>query len=96
MTTILTGTLDENGSTAWAEVIQGGDYVFSAYGTFDGSTVKLQYSVDNQVTAIDVSGDNASFTANGGGVVTLPRGHVRATMSSAGTSDVDVNVSKVF
>ena len=67
-----------------------GRYMFSAQGTWDGATVKLQYSLDGGTTFIDC-GAYTTLTANGGGIATIPHGAiVRADQSGSGAS-TDIN-----
>lgn len=81
-------TTDGNSTgVAWSNT---GDWWFDAYGTWDGATMKLQYSPDSGTTwvdAADTRGSAVSFTANGGGIVRIPWGHqVRANLSNDGAS----------
>lgn len=65
-----------------------GDYFFSVTGIWDGATVTVHYSTDG----INWSGvdSDATFTANGGVWVSIPRetGQIKAALSNAGASTV--------
>lgn len=68
----------------------GGEGLFSAYGTFGGTTIKLQWSPDGGTTWLDAdrTGDTyVTLTANGAGVFSLPPCTIRANVS-AGTPAV--------
>lgn len=81
--TLLTdATADGNGAAAdWI----GGSGLWVVWGTWNGASVKLQYSPDGEVTWIDV--DGAVLTADGGLPMTLlPSDPLRCVISSAGAS----------
>lgn len=64
--------------------IENGTYQWSAYGTWNGSTARLQWSPDNS-TWIDV--DGASKSADGGVTgIPLASGWARVAMTGTATS----------
>lgn len=84
-------TTDGNSSAvAWA----GGRGVFAVVGTFNGATVKLQWSPDADTGAavptwldVDASGDTfTTKTAAGAGGFELPACQIRAVQSASGGS----------
>lgn len=62
---------------------------FTAWGTWDGATVTLEFSPDDQSTWIAV-GTDTTLTANGGAIFQLGRYPLRATISNAG-SDTELS-----
>lgn len=69
----------------------GGRGTMTVFGTFGGGTVKLQRSVDNGTTWIDVSG--ASVTANGQTNFEFSACYLRADLSGATTPSVTVEIA---
>jgi len=64
----------------------GGTGVFTAWGTWNGATVTLNYSPDGGTTWI-ACGTFTTLTANGGGLFNLPAGvQLQAAISGAGGS----------
>lgn len=61
----------------------GGAGTFSAWGTWNGATVSLEWSPDGGTTWIAV-GSASTFTENGLAKFSLGVGHIRATLSNAG------------
>lgn len=63
----------------------GGSGILHVAGTFDGATVKLQWSID-ATTWVD-AGSDTSFTASGGGVFTAGEGiYLRVNIANDGAS----------
>ncbi|MDI1263895.1 MAG: hypothetical protein PS018_11620 [bacterium] len=79
-------TTDGNSSAVdWV----GGRGVFAVFGTFNGATVKLQWSPDDGTTWLDVDrlGDTyVTLSAAGSGGFELPPCKLRANLASAGGS----------
>lgn len=87
--TLLTDADTTSDAAEWA----GGDCQFTAWGTWDGATAQLQWSPDDGSTWIDV--DGAGLTENGGVIVSLPAGSVRAAISDAGTTSLNADLRRV-
>ena len=69
----------------------GGTLTFSAFGTWDGATVTLQYSPDAGTTWMAV-GSDTTMTADGVANVRLPPGTpMRCVVSGVGTTSVSAN-----
>lgn len=70
----------------------GGTGTFAVYGTFGSGTAKLQVSLNEGSTWLDV-GTDTEFTANGIGNYELPPGSLlRADLSGATDPDLTVDI----
>ena len=73
-----------------------GEWEFSAWGTWDGATIKLQHSPDGGTRWIDSADTNASavsFTNDGAAEIRIPYGQlIRANLASAGAA-TNLNVA---
>lgn len=76
------------------EVWPGGIGVFSAWGTFGGATVSLQYTVPDGTLL--TAGVNTTLTATGNGSFYLPRCNLQATITNAsGSTSISTAVGPV-
>ena len=76
-------TLLQNASaTGSAFAWRGGSGTFSAVGTYNSGTVKLQFLGPDNTTWIDV-GSDTTLTANGGGNFELPPAQIRAAVTGS-------------
>lgn len=80
------GNIPSNNGVDWL----GGDGVFSVHGTLGGATYKLQSSIDDGTTWVDVTGDDLSITAAGDVLLSLDSRKVRVNVS--GGSSISANV----
>lgn len=83
---MITNTLSADGSTPSYPWV-GGLGTFAVAGTFGSGTVKLQASLDNGTTWIDV-GTDVTFTATGMANFHLPVCHVRVNLSGATSPNI--------
>ena len=74
---------------------KGGNYAFDVAGTFGGATVKLQRLASDGVTWLDV-GSDASFTAAGHCLVSIPAGQYRAHVSGGSPSGLYSSLLPAF
>lgn len=75
-----------NASGGWVSW-NGGAGTFTTWGTYDTSTVKLEFSPDGGTTVIEWDSSNTTVTAAAHyGIAILPQGLYRATLSSVGAS----------
>lgn len=81
-------TLTANGSTA--KLAFQGDGSIAAYGTFDGATITVEASFDGGVTWIAQT--DGTFIAAGSLNIRIGPCHLRFTLSSAGTTDIDISI----
>ena len=72
--------LSNASATGTAQAWPGGYGVFTAAGTFGGSTVTFQFLGPDATTWIAV-GSDTTLTAAGGGAFLLPPGTIRAAVS---------------
>lgn len=72
----------------------GGTGVFSAAGTFSGSTVTLQWLGPDGTTYMDVGADT-TLTASGGGAFVLPPCRIRAAVSGGPPSGMYASADRV-
>jgi len=90
-------TIDTSGSQLSQDtqntLLMGEYRTVTAWGTWDGATVTLEFSPDEGTTWI-ACGDDTTFTADGGGnLYVAPQGILlRGSVTSAGAS-TDVNLS---
>lgn len=76
-----------DGNSAAASVLRG-NYAFSAYGTFGGGTIKLQFSPDGGTTYVDVP----LATKNAAGMIldlNLPAGLYRFNVAGSTTPNLN-------
>ncbi len=78
-------TLLDNGTVtgAWMDW-RGGQGLFTAEGTFNGATIKLQFRTANG-TALD-AGTDTTLTADGGGRFFLPLSQIRVNITGSPTA----------
>jgi len=76
-----------------ASHIYGNYTTVAAYGTWDGATATLEFSVDSGTTWI-TAGSNTTFTANGGGNFWCNKGiMIRFSLSGAGAgTDISAGI----
>lgn len=72
----------------------GGQGVFSAAGTFNGATVKLQFLGADNVTWVD-AGAATTLTVAGAGVFILPPCRIRAAVTGGPPASMFANVGRV-
>jgi len=94
MTLPLARTVLLNNASATGNAVDwgGGRGDFTAYGTFGGATVALQFSPDDGTTWINVDPSGSTyvtFTTAGVGGFELPKGQIRAAI----TGGIGVSVS---
>lgn len=79
--------LSNASATGSAIIWPGGRGMFTAAGTFGGTTVKLQFLGPDGSTWID-AGTYTTLTASGGGIFDLPQGQVRANITGGTPSGI--------
>lgn len=83
--------LDNGSETGAAMRWPGGPGVFSAVGSFNGATVKLQHLGPDGATWLDISGGACDFQSNGQGGFVLPQGSIRAAVTGGSPSAIHAN-----
>lgn len=81
-----------NAAATGAEtVVTGGEYCFSAYGTFGGATLTLQRRMNDGTTWLNV-GTDAILTAAGMCIADLPGGIYRVLVAGGAPSGLYANL----
>ena len=79
-------------ATGSAFLWPGGDGVFSCTGTWDDATCALHFQ--GAGGTYFAAGAYTTLTADGGGAFTLPRGMIKAVITSAGTTSLTAQASQ--